>query len=201
MNNLTVFLLDVSQSMRDKHSIWNATIEGFNKFLSVQQMQADDAAMYYAQFNDDVRPIAEFTPMGEVAPIDAMTYYPYGGTLMYDAITKTFKRVDDFIKALPVNERPVRVTFVIQTVGADAAPMADVSINVTKPWIALEITKRTADGWRFVFLGCDDFSIVEAQAMGFPPATTIRYDGANAQAFEDASVAIIESLITGTVTV
>ena len=207
MNNLVVMLIDKSGSMNDyawddktkdtaKDEQGNyirkrgATIEGFNRFLSLQQMRRDDCQMLLGYFDGAYNEIA-WCPLSEMGPMSEATYQPSGGTEMYQAIEVCIQDIDKRLNALPANERPGTVIMVVQSDG-DTAKSTDEERS--RQWLIAEMKTRT--NWQFAFMACDDAAIRSA-SQTWSPDMIMKYQGADAAAFERVGDAILESVVTG----
>lgn len=199
MNSLIVLLLDDSSSMRQMRSGGSSyqgpTIAGFNEFLSMMQLRRDDCELYFAMFSGrhNFRPYAypNFISVYEMPKLDTNTYRCQGTyTAIYDAICQAIDDVDEHIKGLPLEERPINVTFVAQTDGDDndSRRTAEAARN--------RIARHP--NWQFIFLGIGGDAQATAKSLGFKPQATIMYDDATAeQAFSQTADAILEALMQG----
>lgn len=178
--------------------IQQATINGFNKFLQLQQLRLDNCYVYMAQFAGGYRETHHFVPIGKVAPLSPRTYSAnWSGTKVYDAGMRAILDAEKFIASLPEDERPRNVTFMLQTDGQDVG-------SLTRPEaFKQKMEQKKREGWQFVFLATDttsdhsDVATRTAEIMGFDPAWTLSYDASEGseQAFEETATAIMESLI------
>ena len=207
MNNLVVMLIDKSGSMNDY--AWDdntqdtardeqgnylrkrgAVIEGFNRFLSLQQMRRDDCQMLLGYFDGAYHEIA-WCPLSEMGPMSEATYHTGGGTEMYQAIETCILDIDKRLNALPANEQPGTVIMVVQSDGETAKNQEEAQ---AQQWLINEMKKRA--NWQFAFMACDDKAIRSA-SQTWNPDMIMKYQGADAAAFERVGDAILESVVTG----
>lgn len=205
MDSLLIFELDRSESMTYTRQ---QTIDAFNHFLRVMQYREDQCSLLMTQFStvggggkdkealgEDPRIIThKFVSLFDAAPLDTYTYQPGRGTALYNAIGYTLGDVDKYIEGLPDNEKPTKVTYVIQTDGDDRhsgwldAPMAR----------ALLDAKRNA-GWDILFLAAGPDAEHTGRLLGFTDKTMLTYEisSGSTEAFDTAANAVLESLVTG----
>lgn len=105
-------MLDKSDSLG---AIRDATISGFNEFLSDQQAEGGSAAMTLTLFDTHFKATARAVPLADAPPLDHTSYELSGLSALYDAIAHTMKITDDFV----ARTKPDRVLFVITTDGQE----------------------------------------------------------------------------------
>jgi len=97
------------------------------------------------------------------------TCAPYGNTPLLDAVGTVITDTGTELAALPEDERPAKVIFVISTDGEE-----NYSTEYTLPAIKAMVTEqREKYGWEFVFIGVDIDAFAEARKMGFTTASTM----------------------------
>ncbi len=166
---LIAVVMDRSGSMA---SVRDATIEGFNSFLKTQQETPGECQMYYAHFDDVYELVHRYIPIKEMPFLERSTYVPRGLTALFDAIGKTINEVGCDLAALPENERPGKVLFVIQTDGAE---------NASREYVTLESIRTVIERqqnefqWEFVFLGANIDAPTIATAMGMMASNAMTY--------------------------
>lgn len=178
-------------------SIQLATIDGFNKFLQIQQLCLDDCAMYVAQFAGGYRVTNAFVPIGKVAPLTTKTYSAnWGGTNVYDAVWQAIDDVEAKIASLDEDERPTSVTFTLQTDGQDCGSKHNAETTKNR------LAKKIKEGWHVLFLATqsdknDQTAIYTAKLLGFPDEWILPYtaDDTSIKAFEETAISIMESLV------
>lgn len=102
---------------------------------------------------------------------------PRGTTALLDAVGSSIKDLTGGIKAMPEDLRPTQVVFVIMTDGHENA-----STEWTLEKVRKQIEKRTAKGWKFLFLGADINAFAAAGGMGIDTSTTLSYASATGTA-------------------
>jgi hypothetical protein len=163
MKNLTdiTIVLDRSGSMA---SIANATINGFNSFLSEQKEVKGEALLTLVQFDHEFELLFEGQEINKVVPLSSETFIPRGMTALLDAIGKTINLTKERIRSQKHPEHPPKVIFVIITDGYE-----NNSNIYDRSRIFEMITKRKKkNDWQFVFLGANQDAIHEAQFIGIP---------------------------------
>lgn len=150
-------VLDRSGSMAN---IEQATVAGFNEFISVQKQAPGEATVTLVRFDDRYDIDYSFLPLQNV-PI-LRTIEPRGWTALHDAIGRTIDEVGAQLARMPEHERPGRVVFVIITDG-----MENRSTRYKQHQIA-EMTRRQTDqyGWQFVYLGANQDAVGTATGLG-----------------------------------
>lgn len=168
MSNKTLvcFILDRSGSMQTHQ---DQTISGFNEYLQqLQKDKLDEAVFSLTTFNTVVDPIILAEPVEKVDSLSTKTYVPEGSTALYDAVYRTIKKTDEWLKD---NSQGHRVLCVIQTDGEENS-----SRNHNERDVADLIAEKTATGfWTFVFLGADQDAWIQAQKFGVPAGNTMSY--------------------------
>lgn len=119
---------------------------------------------------------------------------PRGTTALLDAVGTSIKDLNSSIKAMPEDERPTQIVFVIMTDGHENA-----SVKWTLEKVRKQIEKRTAKGWTFLFLGADINAFDAACGMGIDGSTTLSYASATgtASAFSATSRVITDGTMSG----
>lgn len=153
-------ILDRTGSME---SIRQDTIGGFNGFLKEQQAQPSPATFTLVQF-DSQQPfevLHSFTPIGMVSPLSEATYVPRASTPLFDAIGRGISDLAGRLEAMPVDQRPAKIVFVIVTDGHENA-----SREFTGKRVKAMIDERRKAGWNFVFLSADEQAIKDGGSVG-----------------------------------
>ena len=153
-------ILDRTGSME---SIRQDTIGGFNGFLKEQQAQPSPATFTLVQF-DSQQPfevLHSFTPIGMVSPLSEATYVPRASTPLFDAIGRGISDLAGRLEAMPVDQRPAKIVFVIVTDGHENA-----SREFTGKRVKAMIDERRKAGWNFVFLSADEQAIPDGDSVG-----------------------------------
>lgn len=157
---LIVAVLDRSVSMQ---SILSDAVGGFNAFLEAQQkLNVDECRMTVAMFDDQYELLYNNALIEDVKPFTEETYGPRGMTALYDAIGKTINSVGIELNALPENEKPGKVLFVILTDGME---------NSSKEFMCSDVMKlikqqTTQWNWQFIYLAADESGMQQGLALG-----------------------------------
>jgi hypothetical protein len=149
-------VLDRSGSMA---TMRDATIEGFNEFISGQKALGQ-ALFTLVQFDHEYEIVYDAVPITDVVPRDHHNYLPRGNTALLDAISKALAVTYESIQKL--SSKPDKVIFVVITDGQENAS----SECKSKPALVKTVEDRTKDGWQFLFLGCTLEGIKDAVDVG-----------------------------------
>jgi hypothetical protein len=161
-------VLDRSGSME---VVRTDTIGGFNTFLQSQKEAPGEATLTLAQFDDQYEIVYGGKNIQDVPPLTAKTFVPRGSTALLDAIGRTINATGSRLEAMPEDERPGRVLFVILTDGQE---------NASREFKKDQINKMIEDQtdiyqWDFVFLGANQDAIQEGSGMGFMAGNSMTY--------------------------
>lgn len=160
-------VLDRSGSMGMAGKIQEAR-SGFNTFLREQKGLPGTASITVTIFDTEFDTIYS----GDIQTFEGLTesnYYPRGGTALLDALGQTIVEVGEELAALPEEERPDKVIFVVITDGQENS-----SHEYRKEQITDMIKRqREVYNWEFVFMGADENSIQDAQSWGFAHTTQV----------------------------
>ncbi|MFM7807369.1 MAG: vWA domain-containing protein [Planctomycetota bacterium] len=153
-------ILDRTGSME---SIRQDTIGGFNGFLREQQAQPTPATFTLVQFDSQApyEVLHSFTPIGMIPPLTEASYVPRAGTPLFDAIGRGITDLEGRLEAMPADQRPAKVVFVIVTDGHENA-----SREFTGRRVKAMIEARRRGGWNFVFLSADEQAIPDGDSVG-----------------------------------
>jgi hypothetical protein len=176
-------VLDRSGSME---AIRQATIDGFNEFLTAQKALPGQATLTLAQFDDIYEVVHASTPLFLVPPLSSDTFVPRGSTALLDAIGRTITALGARLAAMPERERPGRVLVTIITDGLENA-----SREFTRERIFDMIThQREKYSWEFIFLAAGQDAIAVGEQYGIQrvyAASFSRSLGSARRAFRSAS--------------
>jgi uncharacterized protein YegL len=157
---LIVAVLDRSGSMQ---SILSDAVGGFNTFLAEQQkLTVDECRMTVAMFDDQYELLYNNVPIADVQPFTETSYAPRGMTALYDAIGKTINNVGKELDALPENEKPGKVLFVILTDGMENKS-SEFKCSDTMKLIKQQSTQWK---WEFIYLAADEAGMQQGMALG-----------------------------------
>lgn len=162
-------VLDRSGSMS---SCADDTKGGFDTFVADQKKAVGTATLTLAQFDNEYEVIHSAKNIQEVPPL---VFIPRGGTALLDAIGKTIATTGEALAALPEDERPERVAFVIITDGHENAS------KEFKREKIMEMIKHQTENykWEFVFLGANQDAIQAGASMGIHGMNSMTYDAKN----------------------
>lgn len=162
------FLLDRSGSME---TCLNDTIGGFNAFV---REQAPGSTMSLYLFNNSFETVYENRNIEDVERLTASTFRPRGGTALLDAIAQTIERVERNNTQRWADIDDVGNVIVILTDGDDNS-----STRCTRDEMNDTISKKRAQGWKFVFLAANQDAIKSADGIGIGRDAAIDFDTAN----------------------
>ncbi|WNM70110.1 VWA domain-containing protein [Myxococcus phage Mx1] len=166
---LAVLIVDRSGSMS---TVWDATVEGVNEFVSAQKALPGEVVFHMAVFDDQYDVVYDFVNINDVKPLAVTDYFPRGMTGLLDAVGKTVTYVGAKLAALPEDERPGKVIVAIQTDGGENSSREWTFKSVTD---LLDVQKKTYS-WDFVFLGAGDLASAQAQKIGIPSGKMLNYN-------------------------
>ena len=165
-------VLDRSGSMQP---LANDTIGGVNQFLADQRKQPGSATFTLVQFNSTYEFTHTAKPLAEVPDLTVETYRPSGMTALRDAMGRAIIETGARLKALPEDQRPARVLFVVLTDGEENS-----SREVTQEALKAMVEEQTrVYKWEVLYLGANVDAFAQAAAMGIQAAAAAAY-GANA---------------------
>jgi uncharacterized protein YegL len=160
------FIIDESGSMG---SVVDETISGFRSFLDEQKAAQGSALLSLTKFesNNLVTPYVDLD-VNLVLPLTRETFVPAGGTNLRDALGSRVRNVEERIKSWT---SPPQVLVVLLTDGQD-----NQSRQYSTPQVRDMIAAHEAQGWTFVYLGSDSRALEAAQAMGFQPGNSKKFE-------------------------
>jgi uncharacterized protein YegL len=163
-----VMVLDRSGSMS---GCQDATIKGFNEFIEAQKKEPGEATLTLAQFDDVYEIVHNGVALADVPALTSTTFVPRATTALLDAIGKTINATGQRLSAMPEEDRPEKVLFVIITDGFENA-----SKEYQRDQVLGMITEqRDTYKWEFVFIGANADAIASATAMGIPLQNVVKY--------------------------
>lgn len=162
------FVLDRSGSMQ---SVRQDTIGGFNSFIDAQKKLPGECLASLMQFDDIHETLYEGKPLKDVTALSADTFVPRGSTALLDAIGRTINATGKRLSAIPEEQRPAKVIFVILTDGGENA-----SKEFTRQQVFDMIKlQRETYKWDFVFLGANQDAIQTGAALGVAAGSSMTY--------------------------
>ena len=195
-SSLISVVMDRSGSM---NVMREATIAGFNSLLEEQKKQPGEAKLYYTQFDDVYEVVHDFIDLQDMKPLTEETYVPRGNTALWDAIGKTIITVGERLAAMPEDERPSTVIFVIQTDGLE---------NASKDWRDAEKLKELINrqreqwNWQFLWLTAGEDAMQGVSSIGAVHGQTLNYNsspGSNRVAYAAVASNVSHTRMTGRV--
>jgi uncharacterized protein YegL len=147
------------------------TIGSFNTFLKDQQAFPGECAFTLCTFNDDYRLVHDFEKIANVEDLSIKTYRPSGSTALLDAMGATIDSVGKKLAAMPEEERPSKVLFMVVTDGEENA-----SRRYTREQIKSMVEhQRSVYSWEFVFVGANIDAFTAGTSMGFTAQNSVAY--------------------------
>jgi hypothetical protein len=133
-------------------------------------------------------------PLGNGDEVLAWECKPRSGTPLLDAVGTTITEVGELLKAMPEDERPGRVIFVIATDGEENSSREYKREQVGK----MIDEQRNIYGWDFVFIGADFDAFAEAGSFNIPSMSTMGSSGvAMAAAYSSTNSSITRNRLSG----
>lgn len=162
------------------------TIGSFNSFLAEQKAVPGDAVLTLCTFNTDYSLVHDFVELKSIPDLNSKTYYPSGSTALLDAMGTTINALGTKLSAMPEEERPSKVIFLIITDGQENA-----SKLFTKDQISSMVQhQKDVYSWEFVFMGANIDAIGEGSALGIAATNSMNYAATSAgthQLYESVS--------------
>lgn len=163
-----VLILDRSGSMS---SVKEATIEGFNQFISDQKKVPLPATISLYQFDDVYEPVYENIDLKDAKYLNDNMYQPRNTTALFDAIGKTINSYISLYTSLLIKERPKKVLFCIITDGCENASTEFRSKKSVKD---LMDSVKNKYNWQFSFVGAGIDAYREAESYGIARGQTMK---------------------------
>ncbi len=158
------FILDDSASMKSVH---DATISGFNEYLSTLKNDGNDYRLTLSEFSGDVKTVYEARSIKDVKRLSKETYPANGWrTALYDSAMDVLK---------PLKNAKGQHIVVIMTDGQDNASTRYNMDDLKRLKDQLDKTDR----WTFVFLGANQDAWATARGFGFAPQNVSSYNHTN----------------------
>ncbi|HEY5268568.1 MAG TPA: vWA domain-containing protein [Candidatus Saccharimonadales bacterium] len=161
-------IIDASGSMQHLAA---DTIGSFNSFLKEQKEGPGEAAFSLCTFSTDYRLQHDFVKIAGVPNLDSKAYAPSGGTALLDAMGTAIDSLGTKLSALPEEERPSKVIFLIITDGHENSSK---HYKLPKIKAMVEHQKDTYN-WEFVFMGANMDAITAGESMGVTASNSINY--------------------------
>ena len=161
-------IVDASGSMSH---LTHDTIGNFNTFLKEQKEFPGEAVFTLCTFNTDYRLVHDFVKIAGVPDLDKDTYRPNGGTALLDAVGTTIDSVGRKLAALPEEERPSKVIFLIITDGHENSSHRYGAEQVK----SMVEHQKDVYSWEFVFMGANIDAIAAGTGLGISMQNTLNY--------------------------
>lgn len=170
------------------------TTDGIRKMVTDQAALPGKTTFSLVQFNSAKVDRVAWLALGSDEALTGWQCVPYGGTPLLDAVGGTIHETGEALSALPEDERPGKVIFVIATDGEENS-----SREYKLPQVKEMVTRqREAYGWEFAFIGVDVDAFADAGSMGIPQAATLDSAAvAMAASYNATSDAITRTRATG----
>jgi hypothetical protein len=164
---LVTFLLDRTGSMQ---SIKADTIGGFNAYLDTLEREAGDLVEFtMLQFDSQsIDTLYAGARLSNVPRLTDETYQPRASTPLIDACVEAIKTTEELVAR---RKDRSRVVVVFQTDGEENASRRHQLADLVDL-----INRRSAEGWKFVFLGANIDAYETARAFGIADEATVAYD-------------------------
>jgi hypothetical protein len=147
-----------------------ATISGFNEFVGEQRTLAGGgrALLSLTQFDNryEVNFVGE--PIENVPDLDRHSYAPRGTTALYDAIGRTVRELEAWVRAQAWRER------VLVLIVTDGQENASQEYDFQK--VRTLIEQKEKDGWNFAYMGANQDSFAVAGSLNIRRDFTANYD-------------------------
>lgn len=151
------------------------TIGGFNTFLAEQKNVPGDVAFTLCLFNSSYQLVHDSVKLASVPDLNEKTYRASGNTALLDALGTTIDNVGNKLAALPEEERPSKVIFLIITDGEENA-----SREYTLEQVKAKVTHQSdVYNWEFVFMGANIDAISAGASLGISAANSVNYSASS----------------------
>lgn len=161
-------VLDRSGSMA---SVWQDTIGGFNSFIEAQRKLPGACNVSAIQFDNEYETLYTSKPVADAPLLNKETYVPRGMTALLDAIGRTINATGARLAAMPEDQRPGKVIFVILTDGAENSSR---EFTREKVFEMIKLQRETYK-WDFMFLGANQDAIQTGAALGVAAGSSMTY--------------------------
>jgi hypothetical protein len=164
LTDLTV-VLDRSGSM---HACRSDAEGGLNSFIAKQKELPGECTFTLVQFDTVYEFVHKAIPLGTVPHC---SLEPRGNTALLDAVGRAIVETGERLRAMPENDRPALVVFVIVTDGQENS-----SREYTKARIKEMIEhQQNVYKWQFIYLGANQDAFAEAGDIGIRLAGAAHY--------------------------
>jgi len=163
-------LVDSSGSME---SIASDMVGALNQL--VDENRDLDVLVTYSIFSNKYQPVFSGKPIKEVERFDLK---PDANTALIESACRMIDEVGARLGAMPEDERPEKVMFVIITDGLENASAPE----YTKERLLAKIKEQTeVYNWGFLYLGADQDAIAVARSYGIDGTWAVEYERASSR--------------------
>lgn len=164
-----ICLLDMSGSMC---SIIEDARKGFNTFLEEQKKSDNKIFFSLLLFDTNFYMPYKNVNIKMVNEVNKDTYYPDGGTSLYDAMGKTMEDYLDTLALTPKEKRSDKTLFVILTDGEENS-----SHVYSREQVKFLVTElREELNIEFIYLGANQDACFVAESLGMDRSNAYTYD-------------------------
>lgn len=161
-------IIDKSGSMA---GLTNDTIGGFNTFVADQKNVPGDVAFTLCLFSTSYQLVHDAVELASVPDLNNKIYRPSGSTALLDALGTTIDNVGSKLAAMPEEDRPSKVIFLIITDGEENS-----SRKYNLDQIRSMVThQRETYSWEFVFMGANIDAISAGTNLGIAATNSVNY--------------------------
>lgn len=161
-----VLIVDMSSSMSH---LTRETIANIANFIREQQAVPGNANFTLVYFDNHYYDKLYRVPLKDVNP--KQEYTTYGSTALRDALGKTIARLGDSLRNSKEEDRPGHVIICTITDGLENASQEYSNAQI-KSMIDVQ---RNVFNWKFIFMGAEERSLLDAQGWGIPQNLTLNY--------------------------
>ena len=171
MNKKTdiTFVIDKSGSMK---RIAEAMNSGFDELIDKQQKEPGECCVTLAEFSDSCTILYTARALAEV---NHYRLDPGGNTALLDALAQNIQATGKRLAAMPNDERPEHVLFVIITDGQENASREFVGEPGRRAVHEMITHQREKYAWEFLFLGANQDAIAAAAQLGISVHNAVTY--------------------------
>lgn len=157
-NNLTDITLVVDRS-GSMASIKNDAEGGINEFVREQSQESGEALLTLMQFDTEYELVHNGINVADVPPYKLK---PRGMTALLDAVGRGINETGERLAAMPEEDRPGLVVFVIVTDGHENASVEFPRAQVRK----MIQHQQESYNWQFTFLAANQDAFAEGGSLG-----------------------------------
>jgi len=141
---------------------------GINAFIEAQRKEPGECLFSLIQFDTKYEFVHNGIPIKDVTPYQL---HPRGWTALLDAVGRAIDETGNRLQAMPEDQRPGLVAFVIVTDGEE---------NSSRIFIKEQIKQKiehqqSVYSWKFTFLGANQDAFTEARLLGINETCTAGY--------------------------